>query len=159
MNTNKQQGFTLIELMIVVAIIGILAAIALPAYQTYTNKAKFSEVVLASSAYKTAVELCSQTSSMTATFQKACVGGKGGVPANNTSGSGYVASVKVEEGAAANKIKITSTATTDLADADGDGYTYVIIGTNSSTDGKSNGQVTWAIDTTNSTCYADGLCN
>ena len=58
---KKQQGFTLIELMIVVAIIGILAAIALPAYQDYTARAKMSEVIMAASTCRTVITEASQT--------------------------------------------------------------------------------------------------
>ncbi len=55
MKRSVQQGFTLIELMIVVAIIGILAAVALPAYQDYTKRARASEIVLAASSARTCV--------------------------------------------------------------------------------------------------------
>jgi type IV pilus assembly protein PilA len=68
-----QQGFTLIELMIVVAIIGILAAVALPAYQDYTTRAKVSEVIIMASPAKLAV---AETSSS--------IGGLGSLTASST---------------------------------------------------------------------------
>jgi len=74
---NVQKGFTLIELMIVVAIIGILAAVAIPAYSNYTKKAKFAEVTQATQAVKTGIEACFGDMG----DMQQCYSGTNGVPA------------------------------------------------------------------------------
>ncbi|MBT8119540.1 MAG: prepilin-type N-terminal cleavage/methylation domain-containing protein [Gammaproteobacteria bacterium] len=145
-----QQGFTLIELMIVIAIIGILASVALPAYSNYTNKAAFSEVVLASSSVKSEVEVCAQRADATnANYITRCIGG-GGFGVNNRGASGRVTSVTSATPGAA-QVAITATGDANFTPAS---PTYITTGTRDAT----TGQVIWDDITTPGSCLAANLC-
>ena len=129
---NVQKGFTLIELMIVVAIIGILAAVAIPAYQDYTIRAKMSEVVLAASSGKTsASEAYASYGQFPSTSASAGV---------ETQASKYVASVGYTQTSATEAV-ITAT-TRGFNDTTIDAKTVILTGT-----GQANGQVVWVCTT------------
>ncbi|HRH87676.1 MAG TPA: pilin, partial [Rubrivivax sp.] len=117
-----QKGFTLIELMIVVAIIGILAAVALPAYQDYTKRAKVSEVLLAASSAKNTVAEYANTQNALPSATQVAI---------DSQVSTYVASV----GWDGTRITATARGTNDAA-IDGDTITLT-------PSLQSNGQVTW----------------
>ena len=140
---KKQTGFTLIELMIVVAIVAILAAIALPAYKTYTDRAKFSEVIAAVGPAKTAFEVCVQGSSAPGNNNSNCLKSAQNVAASGGK-VGYVGSVSAAvlnvSGA-----RITATASSSLKST-----TYII-------DGKvaADKRVTWTVS---GSCATNGLC-
>ena len=143
---RKQTGFTLIELMIVVAIVAILAAIALPAYQNYTKKARFSEVVASTGAAKAAVEVCySNLNDLTV-----CDAGSNGVPANPSGATGLLQSLTTTNGViTATAVGASGTPVNSL-----EGENYILTPT------PTNGKLIWSNNASGSisTCIAANLC-
>ena len=138
MKAQMQKGFTLIELMIVVAIIGILAAVALPAYQDYTTRAKISEVIVMAAPAKLAV---AETSSS--------LGGLASLTASNSGytfpgATAYVSAIAITAGTG------VVTATSSVPGATGN---IVLTPTNTG-----SGQLTWDCTTTIDTKFVPQEC-
>src|SRR5690242_1676403 len=98
MRKYSQHGFSLIELMIVVAIIGILSVIAIPSYQNYTQRARFAEVMAATEPFKTAVSLALQQGTPITELST----GTHGIPASPTP-TKNLAEIKVDNGSITSK--------------------------------------------------------
>ena len=135
-NKRTESGFTLIELMIVVAIIGILASLALPAYSNYTQKAKFSETIVAMGPAKSAIDICYQVEGSLSACDTA---GEIGVTISDLNGGDYVTSVTVTGNAL-----ITGTSTVDNGATPAVKYTAVMTPT-ANTNGTA---LTWAMSGT-----------
>lgn len=138
---RQHKGFTLIELMIVIAIIGILAAVAVPQYGQYTKRAKFAEVVTMASGYKTTVSLCYQETNDIAQCSSA---NHPEIPmiVNTPSDvlNGIIVSVGVIQAVGGNPV---------------DGATYTL--DPGVTPANNGDPIDWSVDT-GSTCLTENLC-
>lgn len=141
-----QEGFTLIELMIVIAIVGILAAVALPAYQNYSTKAKFSEVVAAGQPIRAAIDICLQQNKFA--IASCDTETEIGYDLTDAEAATYVnatgGAVITEGTAAAGKITMTAANTGPFAGNETAVYTPTIV---------TDTSVTWAI-----TCTPTDIC-
>ena len=138
---NAQKGFTLIELMIVVAIIGILAAIAIPAYQNYTVRAKVTELLNAGSSAKTAVAEAYQSNGMTG------VKAASATLAGEATSSKYVSKVAIEDTTGIITITSSTDATASGLPDDAVNKTLILepfIGTTKLASATAGGNIDWA---------------
>lgn len=133
----KKQGFTLLELMITVAIVGILAAVAIPSYVNYTRRAYFAEVIQDTAPYKIGVAECYQNQGALTN----CNAGSNNIPAAVTVATGNLATLSTTAGV----ITATPVAAHGILATD----TYVLTPT------VTNNIITWAVT---GGCVADGYC-
>ncbi len=146
------KGFTLIELMIVIAIIGVLASVAMPAYQTYTKRAKFAEVVLATTSYKTPIEIAYATDRHgglnTGRFT-GLNGGTLGIPPNKVTCGAGTRNANCTTGQFVQAVSATNGIITATGTINVDSRTYIL------TPQDNGGAVRW---TATGTCLDGGLC-
>ena len=141
MRYENSKGFTLIELMIVIAIVGILVTAALPQYADYTRKAKFSEIVAKTASAKLTVSLCAQIeNSLTSCNGTGLATDNPGIQKDITTPLGYLTSLTTSQGV------ITAIGNNEVS-----GKTYILRPTITALG------LSWATDPA-STCLAAGYC-
>ena len=165
---RNSKGFTLIELMIVIAIIGILAAIALPAYSKYMNKAKFTEVVTAAGDLKQQVELCyndlGTLTGCSSASAASSAGSSAGTTATTTTGNGFGWNLTQAVAAIGSKYVASATVTNGVIEITSQGitqgnvsaFTYKLTPSEANSNNGGNGSaLNW---TSSGSCVNADLC-
>ncbi|WP_082665511.1 pilin [Pseudoalteromonas sp. H105] len=141
----KPKGFTLIELMMIIAIIGILISLALPAYNNHFKRAKFTEVVLASNALQRAIEVCFYTKE---TLDNCDSFTKVGIKKSDYTTPNFIANIEISN--SSGTFTLTSTASSEASKSNS-GDTYIMLANVNSN------QLLWELSSA-STCISEGTC-